>query len=81
MAEGDLGGAQRPLAQDAAMGEHEREGGVVADRADVAEVVGETFELGHHAAQGVRARRRLESERGLDGAGEGEGVGDRRNRR
>ncbi len=58
------------------MGEHEGEGGVVADRADVAEMIGEPLELGHHAAQGVRPRRRLGAERGLDGAGEGDGVGD-----
>ena len=37
------------------MGVHQREGGVVADRADVAEVVGEPLELGHQRAQ-PRAR-------------------------
>ena len=60
------------------MGEHQGEGGVVADRADVAEMIGEPLELGHHAAQGVRARRRLDAERRLDRAGEGDRVGDRR---
>ena len=34
------------------MGEHQGEGGVVADRADVAEMIGEPFDLGHDAAQG-----------------------------
>jgi hypothetical protein len=42
-------GAQDMLAQDAAMGVHQRESGIVADRADVAEMVGEPFELGHQA--------------------------------
>ena len=63
------------------MGEHQGEGGVVADRADVAEMVGEPFEFGHDAAQDLRARRRLDAERGLGGAGEGDGVGDGRSRR
>ena len=44
-------GAQHALAQDAAMGVHEREGGVVADRADIAEMVGDALELGHQRAQ------------------------------
>ena len=38
------------------MGVHEREGGIVADRADVAEVVGDALELGHQRAQPDRAR-------------------------
>ena len=59
------------------MGVHQREGGVVADRADVAEVIGEALELGHQRAQPDRARRRLDAERRLDGAGEGERIGDR----
>ena len=76
VAEAGVGGAQHVLAQDAAVGVHEREGGVVADGADVAEVVGEALELGHQRAQPDRARRRLEAERRLDRAGEGDGVGD-----
>ena len=64
------------LAQDAAVGVHQRERGVVADRADVAEMVGEPLELGHQRAQPDRARRRLDAERRLDGAGEGERIGD-----
>ena len=60
------------------MGEHQGEGGVVADRADVAEMVGEPLDLGHHAAKTMRPRRRLDAERRLDGAGEGDGVGDGR---
>ena len=70
-------GAQRALAQDAAMRVHHRERGVVADRADVAEMVGEPFELRHQRAQIVRARRRLDVERRFDRAREGERIGDR----
>ena len=33
----------------------EREGGVIADRTDVAEMIGEAFELGHERAQ-IRPR-------------------------
>ena len=47
--------AQHALAQDAAMGVHQREGGVVADRADVAEMIGEALQFGH---QRRAARRR-----------------------
>ena len=51
MAEGAVGRRQHALAEDAAMGVDEREGGVVADRADVAEMIGDALELGHDAAQ------------------------------
>ena len=51
MAEAGVRGAQHALAQDAAMRMHEREGGVVADGADVAEMIGEPLELGHQRAQ------------------------------
>ena len=50
--------------------------GIVADGADVAEVIGEALQLGHQRAQPDRARRRLDAERRLDGAGEGERIGD-----
>src|SRR5271166_2091572 len=78
MAEGGLSRAQGPLAQHAAMGVHQRKGGVVADGADVAEMIGEALELRHQAAKPVCARGRLDPERGLDGAREGDAVGDRR---
>ncbi len=55
-------------------GEH---AGVVADRADVADVMRQTLQLGHDAAQQHRARRRRPAERGLDSAGESPGVGHR----
>ena len=53
------------------MSEHESEGGVVADGANVAKVIGEAFEFGHQGAQPGRARRYRQAERRLDGAGEG----------
>jgi hypothetical protein len=56
---------------------HERKSGIIADRADIAEMVGETLELGHERTQPVRARRRLDAERGLGGAGERQSIGDR----
>ena len=59
------------------MGVHQRERRVVADRADVAEMIGEPLELGHQRAQPDRARRHLDAERRLDRAREGEGIGDR----
>ena len=37
--------AQHALAQDPTIGVHHREGSVVADRADIAEVIGQPFEL------------------------------------
>ena len=70
-------GAQHALAQHGAMGEHEGEGGIVADGADIAEMVGEPLELRHQRAQPDRARRRLHAERRFDRAGEGERIGDR----
>ena len=78
MAEGDRGRAQGPLAQHGAMGVHQRKGGVVADGPDVAEMVGEPLQFRHQAAQPMRARGRLETQRGLDRAREGDAVGDRR---
>ena len=63
VAEAGVGDAQDVLAQDAAVGVNEREGSVVADCADVAEVVGEALELGHQRAQEDCSRRRLETKR------------------
>ena len=60
VAEGGVGGAQHALAQHAAMGVHQREGGIVADRADVAEMVGEPLEFGHQRAQPDGARRHVD---------------------
>ena len=55
---------------------HQRERGVVADRADVAKVVGDALDLGQDAAQMVGARRGGNPQRLLDGAGESDGIGD-----
>ena len=78
MAERGFGGAQDPFAQDSGVGVHQGEGRVVADRADVAEMVGDPLEFGHESAQPWRARRRLDPERRLDCAGESDAIGDRR---
>ena len=48
------------------MGMDQRKGRIVADRADVAEMIGKAFELRHHAAQDGRPRRRRDAERCLD---------------
>ena len=76
MAERPAGNGEHPLAQNAAMGVVERERRVVADRADVAEVIGDALELGHHPAQHRSTRRHRDVERRLDRAREGEAVGD-----
>ena len=76
VAEGVVRRAQHVFAQDAAMRVHERERRVVADRADVAEMIGQPFEFGHQRAQILRARRRLDAERRLDRMREGDAVGD-----
>ena len=75
--EAGVGGAQHQLAQHAAMGVHQRKRGVVADRADVAEMIGDALELGHERAQPDRARRRLDPRCGFHRPGEGERIGDR----
>ena len=59
------------------MGVHQRERGVVADRADVAEMIGDALDLGHQRPQPRRPRRRDDADRRFDGAGEGDLVGDR----
>jgi len=54
--EAGSGGAQGALAQDAGLGMHDRKRRVVADRAEIAEVIGEALELRHqgrsHTARG-----------------------------
>ena len=50
MAEASLRNAQDMLAQDAAVGVDQREGGVVANGTDVTEVVGEALQLRHQRA-------------------------------
>ena len=70
MAEGDGTGAQHLFAQDGALRVHHRERSVVANRADVTQVIRDPLELGHHRAQPHRARRRVELECRLHGASE-----------
>src|SRR5262245_44804496 len=71
-----MGGAQHALAQDTALRVHDSERGVVADRTEIAEVIGDALELSHQRAKPNGARRRLEAERRLYGAREGDAVGD-----
>jgi len=78
MPERAAAGLQHALAQNAAMRVIERERRVITDRADVAEMIGDALELGHHAAQHCGTRRHRNVERGLDRAREGEAVGDGR---
>ncbi len=72
---------QHAFAEDAAMGVDDRERGVVADRPDIAQMVGDPLELGHDAAQDLGAWRRINLHRPLDRAGEGEAVGTVESRR
>ena len=58
------------------MGMDQGEGGVVADGADVAEMIGDPFQLGHQRAQPDGAWRRLQPERRLGGVRKGDGIGD-----
>ena len=56
---------------------HDRERGVVADGADVAEVVRQPFELRHQRAQIGRAGWRRRRRRCLDALGKGDAIGHR----
>ncbi len=53
------------------------ERGVVADRTNVAEMIGETFELRHQSAQIECAARHFDFERRFDGGRKSPGIGDR----
>ena len=57
------------------LGKAEGQRGVVAERAQIAEVVGDALALQHQGAQQEGARRRADAAGGLDGAGIGPGVG------
>ena len=50
MAEGAMRRSQRPFAQRGAMRLHESEGGVVANGADIAKVIGDALEFRHRRA-------------------------------
>src|SRR6266536_96165 len=60
----------------AALRVHQREGGIVADGADVAEVIGQSLEFRHQRAQPHRAFRNLDPVRRFDRTGVGERVGN-----
>ena len=76
VAEADLGCAQAALAQNAGLRMHQRESGVVADSADVAEMVRQALELGHQRAQVERARWRRYVQRGFGGLRKGVSISD-----
>ena len=76
MAETQARGSKNPFAENAGVRVHQAKGGVVADRADVADVIGEALKLGHQSPQVNGAARNLDFERGFNGVGESEGVGD-----
>ena len=70
-----VGDAQHFFAQMAALRMHHGKGCVVADGADVAEVVRESFELRHERTQPNRALRYFDRMRGFDRPGKGNRVG------
>ena len=77
VAEAAIGGAQHTLAQHAAMGVHERESGVIADRTNVAEMIRQPLELRHEGAQPHGAGRWLCRAGGFGGAGKSIGISNR----
>ena len=76
MAEGGVGCAQDALAQHAAMGVHQRKGGIVADGADVAEMVGKPLEFRQQRAQPDRAIGHDEFQRRFGRPRKRVGIGD-----
>ena len=74
MAEGSIACAQYALAQHAAVGMHEREGGIVANGADIAQMVRQTLQFGHERSQPGRAWRSLDTKRGFDRAGKSKRI-------
>ena len=76
MAEAGIRGAQRVLAQNAALRVHDGEGRIVADRTDIAEMIGHALKLGHQGAQIDRARGHLRVPGLLDRMRKGERIGD-----
>ena len=70
-------GPENLLAQNAAVGVHERERGIIADRPDIAEMVGEPLELRHQRAQIDRTRWNLDLHRCFQRMRKGERISDR----
>ena len=77
MTEAGGAGAEHLLAQHRAMGQHQGKRGIVADRANVAAVIGQALQFGHQRPQPVRAGGNLRFRRRLDRPSEGQGIGHR----
>ena len=77
VAEDFLRGTQHLLAQHGAMGQHQRKGSIVADRAEISEMIGETLQLRHQRADIGRAWWNFQSERGFRRSCESQPVRDR----
>ena len=75
--EARVGRPQRLFPKQAAFGQHEGEGRIVADGADVAEMVRQPLQFRHQGPQPDGAGGNLRAGGGFDGAGEGPGMGDR----
>jgi hypothetical protein len=71
MSEADIGRAEHAFSQDGAMRLHQRERSVIADRPDIAEMIGETLELSHERTHPLCAGRRLDAEGCFNGASKG----------
>jgi len=69
--------AQYVLAENSAMRVHDGERCIVANGANVAQVIGQPLELRHQRAQITRTRRHIDAERGLDRMRKRDAVGDR----
>ena len=67
--EAGIGRTQDALTKYTAMGVHQREGSIVADRADVTKVICEALQLRHERPQPTRSRRHLDPKRRLGGLG------------
>ncbi|OIQ72452.1 hypothetical protein GALL_459230 [mine drainage metagenome] len=76
MTKGQINRPQRALAQRTAVRQHHRESSIVADRANVAEVVCQTLQLCHHCPQRCGAGRHRGVQRRLDRAGKAPLVGN-----
>ncbi len=76
MTERGVRGAQHGLAQHAAMRMHQREGGVVADGADIAEVIGKPLEFGEQRTEPDRAIGHDEFQCGFGGLRKCVSIGD-----
>ena len=77
MTEASFRCAQYTLAQDAALRMHHRERSIVADGADIAEMIGQPLDFRHQCAQVGRARRRGQLQCGFGGLRKRKGIGDR----